>query len=105
MHRPSHARLWRIAGNQRTVDGADRNADPVGMEIGLGRCLIDPGLIRTERITALEEERDALERRSRPHLIARSRDAGEGRRGGTPAALARRQSFVGATSTAGARGE
>jgi hypothetical protein len=41
------------------------------MKIGLGRCLTDPGLIRTERITALEDERDALERRSRPHLLAR----------------------------------
>jgi hypothetical protein len=41
------------------------------MEIGLGRCLIDLGLIRAERTTALDEERDALERRSRPHLLAR----------------------------------
>jgi hypothetical protein len=61
------ARLRRIAGNQRTVDGADRNAgDPVGTKIGLGQCPIDPSLIRTERTTALDEERDALERRSRP---------------------------------------
>jgi hypothetical protein len=75
------------------------------MKIGLGECLIDPGLIRAERTTPLDEERDALEGRARSHLLARSLDAGEGRRGGTPAALARRQSFVGATSTAGARGE
>jgi hypothetical protein len=31
------------------------------MKLGLGQCLIDPGLIRTERTTSLEEERDALE--------------------------------------------
>jgi len=42
------ARFRRIAGDQRRIDGADRDArDPVGMKIGLGQCLINPGLIRT----------------------------------------------------------
>jgi hypothetical protein len=31
------------------------------MNIGVGRCLIDPGLMRTERTTPLEDERDAVE--------------------------------------------
>ena len=57
----------RIAGNQGAIAGADLNTgDPVGIKTGLGQCLVDPGLIRTERTTSLEEERDALERRTRP---------------------------------------
>jgi hypothetical protein len=41
------------------------------MKVGLGQCLIDPGLISTERTTPLEEERDALERRTRPRRRSR----------------------------------
>jgi len=36
------ARFRRIAGDQRRIDGANRDArDPVGMKIGLGQCLIN----------------------------------------------------------------
>ena len=61
------ARFRRIAGDQRAIDGADRNAgDPVRMKSGLGQCLIDTGLIRPERATPLKEQRYALEWRTRP---------------------------------------
>src|SRR5580704_2326139 len=60
------AYLRRIAGDQRAIDGADRNAgDPIGMKIRLCQCLIDTGLIGAECTTPLEQERDALERRTR----------------------------------------
>jgi hypothetical protein len=36
------------------------------MEVGLGQCLVDPSLIRTERTTPLKDERDALERPTWP---------------------------------------
>ena len=56
----------RVAGNQRPIDGADRDAgDPIGIKTGLGQCLVDPGLIRTERAAALKQERHALEGRTR----------------------------------------
>jgi hypothetical protein len=43
-----NAALRRVAGDQRRIDGADRDArDPVGMKISLGQCLINSGLIRT----------------------------------------------------------
>jgi hypothetical protein len=35
------------------------------MKIGLRQGFIDPGLIGTERTASLQEERDALERRTR----------------------------------------
>jgi hypothetical protein len=51
------------------IDGADRNAvDPIRMKIGLGQCFIDPGLVRTKRTASLEDEGDALERRTWPRL-------------------------------------
>ncbi len=54
--------LRRIAGDQRRIDGADRDAgDPVRVEIGLGQRLVGTGLIGAQRAAALEEERDALE--------------------------------------------
>ena len=96
----------RIAGNQRPIDRADRDAgDPVGVKIGLAQCLIDPGLIGTERTTPLEEERDALERRTWPRPC--SHIAGlrcEPPRGGDTAALVRRRSYKrGAGLIAGGR--
>ena len=43
---------------------ADRNAgDPIGMQVGLRQRLIDAGLIGAERASALEDQRNALERR------------------------------------------
>jgi hypothetical protein len=45
--------------------------DPIGMKIGLGQRLIDAALIRTGRATPLEEERDALERGTRPRVAER----------------------------------
>ena len=75
------------------------------MKIGLGQGLIDPGLICTERTTPLKEERDALERRMRPHSKAISPDVGEGRRRGAAAALWRRQALWETSWIAGANGE
>ena len=59
---PLDAPFRRIAGDQRRVDRADRNArDPVGMQIGLGQRLIDAGLIRAERAAALQQQGDPFE--------------------------------------------
>ena len=58
------ALVRRIAGDQGRVHGADRNAgDPIGMEVRLRQRLIDAGLIGAERASALQQQRDALERR------------------------------------------
>jgi hypothetical protein len=38
------------------------------MKFGLRQCLVHAGLIGTERATTLEDERDALERRTRPRM-------------------------------------
>src|SRR5581483_26859 len=47
---PVGASLGRIASDDRSVDGADRDADdPVGMEAGFGQRLIDARLIGAER--------------------------------------------------------
>src|SRR5580704_17496564 len=73
----------RIVRDQRPIDGADRDAGvPVGLKIGLGQRLIDLGLIRTERPTTLEEERDALERETppRPRVTERLPAGGKSRR-------------------------
>ena len=51
------ATLGRIAGNDRRVDAADRNAaDPVRLHAFFMQGLIDPGLIGAERAAALEDE-------------------------------------------------
>ena len=56
------ALLGRIAGDQRRVDRADRDSrDPIGMKIVLGERLIDPGLIGTERATALQHQHHLFE--------------------------------------------
>jgi hypothetical protein len=51
--------LWRIAGDQAGVDGADRGADdPVRLDPGFMQRLIDAGLIRAERTAALQNQHD-----------------------------------------------
>src|SRR5258706_11900422 len=51
---PVDAPLRWIPGNQRAVDGADRDArDPVGMDAGLGQRLVDSSLIGAECAAAL----------------------------------------------------
>jgi hypothetical protein len=56
-----------IPGNQRTIDGAGRDAgDPVGMKIGLRQRLVDASLIRAKRATALKQQRNAPKGRARP---------------------------------------
>jgi hypothetical protein len=64
------------------------------------QTFIDPGLIRTERTTSLEEGGDALERRtpSSPGSLV----AGKSRRAGNPAALVHRRSLGGRGLIAGA---
>src|SRR5215831_7757110 len=58
-----HPLLWRIAGDDRRVDGADRDSgNPIGMQIGLGQRLINARLISPERATALKQQRDLFER-------------------------------------------
>src|ERR1700733_638000 len=58
-----------VAGNQRPIDGADRDArDPIGMNICCVQCLIDSGLIGAERTAPLEDECDVLERWTRPRF-------------------------------------
>jgi hypothetical protein len=90
------ARFRRISSNQRSIYGANRyTGDPVGMKIGLSQRLIDPGLISTERTTALKQDGKALERRTRPrrqdHAVGwkrKLRAAEERRRLGGPRASA-----------------
>src|SRR5262249_9506387 len=54
----------RIAGNQRRVDGTDRNSgDPVRVQVRLGQSLVYPRLVGAERTPALQDQCDALERR------------------------------------------
>ena len=44
------------------VDGADGDAgDPVGIDVGLGERLVDPGLVGPERTSALQHQRDTFE--------------------------------------------
>jgi hypothetical protein len=51
------ATLRRIAGNDRRVDAADRNAaDPVRLHALLVQGLIDAGLIGAERATTLQDK-------------------------------------------------
>src|SRR5579863_942328 len=53
--------LRRIAGKNRRIERADRNAaKPIGKNAGFVEALIDAGLIGTERAPALQNERNAL---------------------------------------------
>ena len=55
-----------IPGDEGGVDGPDRNAShPIGMEVSFGERLVDAGLIRAERATALQQQSNALERGTR----------------------------------------
>jgi hypothetical protein len=41
-----NATLWWIAGDDRRIDGADRDSgNPIGMQVGLGQRLINARLI------------------------------------------------------------
>src|SRR5271167_5149866 len=52
----------RVARDQGRVYGADGNArDPVGMEIGLGKRLVDSALIGAQCAAALKQQGNALE--------------------------------------------
>src|SRR5215831_16450254 len=54
-----------IAGNQRRVDGTDRNSgNPVWVQIRLGQSLVYPRLVGAERTPTLQDQCNALERRS-----------------------------------------
>src|SRR5262245_29416058 len=52
-----HALLARIAGDDRGIDGADRDAgDPIRLEIATAERLIGPGLVGTERAAPLKDQ-------------------------------------------------
>ena len=54
---PLHPRFARVAGNDRGVDGADRDAgNPFRLEIEMTQRLIGAGLVGTERAAALQNE-------------------------------------------------
>ena len=58
---PLEAALRRVAGDQRRIDAADRDAvHPVGLEPRLVQRLIDARLIGAERAAALEDQRDGV---------------------------------------------
>jgi hypothetical protein len=51
------APLRRDIGNDRGVDSPDRNARrPIGIQIGLGQCLVDAGPIGAKRAAALQQQ-------------------------------------------------
>jgi hypothetical protein len=55
------ARFWRVAGDQRAVDGADgRAGDPVRPQSGLMESLVDTRLIGAQGATALQDQRHRL---------------------------------------------
>src|SRR5260221_7930364 len=63
-------RLRRIAGDKGGVDGADRDSRrPVGMQIRFCQRFVDAGLVSTEGTAALQQQRNAIERR--PALLRR----------------------------------
>ena len=65
---PRDALFRRVAGDQRRIDGANRNAgDPIGMQIGLRQSLIDARLIGPESAAALQDKSDTFERGTRHH--------------------------------------
>ena len=52
--------LGRVAGDQRSVDGADRDAgNPVRLQPGFMQRLVDAALIGAQRAAALQNQRDA----------------------------------------------
>src|SRR5258708_3181736 len=56
------ARFRRVSGNDRAVDGTDRDAsNPIGINASLSQRFVDSGLIGAERAAALQHERDAFE--------------------------------------------
>src|SRR6516162_8865275 len=56
---PVDAMFGLVAGDEASVDGADRRADdPIGLDPGLVERLIDTRLIGAERTAALEHEHD-----------------------------------------------
>ena len=68
---PLDASLRRIAGDERRIDGTDRDAgNPVGMEMGLGQGLVDPRLIGAERAAPLEQQCDLFEGRTLQRVVA-----------------------------------
>ena len=55
----------RVPGDDCSVDGADRNAgDPIGMQVSFGERFVNAGLIGAERAAALQQQSDALKRRT-----------------------------------------
>ena len=55
----------RIAGDQRRIDGADRDSgDPVRMEVRFRQRLIDAALIGAERAATLQQKCDSFEIRA-----------------------------------------
>ena len=54
--------MGRVAGDDGTIDGADRDAgDPVGMDVGFRQRLVDASLVCPQRTAALQKQGDALE--------------------------------------------
>jgi hypothetical protein len=65
---PIDSRMGRIACNNGTIDGSDRDAgDPVRMDIGFRERFIDAALISPERTPALQQQGNALERELSSH--------------------------------------
>jgi hypothetical protein len=53
-----------VTGDDRGVDSPDRNdRRPVGMQVGLGQCFVDAGLICTKRTAALQPQENQVEGR------------------------------------------
>ena len=60
-----NASLGRIARNQSAIDSADGDAGyPVRMDAGLCQCLVHSGLVGPERTAALQNQGDALKRKT-----------------------------------------
>jgi len=82
---PLDAPFGGIAGDQRAVDGTDRDSgDPIRLQLGLGQRGIYTGLVRAECAAALQQQRDAFER---------GRRAGTRRRFAAIAAMAAEESW------------
>ena len=76
--------LSRIAGDDGGVDPPDRGArDPIGVEVGLGKCFVDARLVGAESAATLQQKRDAVEGRTMLQLMSFLR-----RWGGVDTALA-----------------
>ena len=66
------ARFRRIPGNDRAVDGTDRDAsNPIGINASPSQRFVNSGLIGAERAAALQHQRDAFEGRSFSTTVAR----------------------------------